>query len=302
MSSKEKRKQFLVHKNRIILYTILSLVLFGAAFSWLLYQVRPDIVFGFRDYFTPRDEIILEEYEIKQLTLIQASTYIVTRQEEVSYNNNLLLVNNNYKVADDITLQLVEIGETGLLLDKEVVEPLNHLLATAEEVTGQHIYLSSAYRTGERQAELYEDDPKIAAEPGMSEHQIGLAADLIVKNFGQRRFVKTEAGKWVNQNCWKYGFIIRYPFLRKDVTGFAYEPWHIRYVGLPHSEIIYHNRLTLEEYNSMLETGHFYQYHNYVFGAVSGPDIQVPQDLRKVTVSSDNTGRYIITGIVLGQE
>lgn len=293
-SNNKKRKQVII--SILIVFMIVSI-----SVLWLIMEKRPDIVFGVKDLFTPRKEIVLKQYEYEPEEYTQVTRIELQNSEinDIKYNNNLWLINNQYKIDESLELYLKEFRNTGLLLNKEVIEPLNVLLATSEEINHQSIAIASMYRTGERQAELYQDDPELAAEPGMSEHQVGLAIDLKVNNYGQRQFVKTDAGKWVNNNCWKYGFIIRYPFFEKKVTGFDFEPWHIRYVGLPHSEIIYQNRLTLEEYLTSLETNQFYEYENYIFGAVREENIQIPEGLRQVSMSKDNTGRYIITGILL---
>lgn len=94
----------------------------------------------------------------------------------------------------------------------------------------------------------------------------------------------------------KYGFIIRYPLFKKHITGIRFEPWHIRYVGLPHSEIIYKERLTLEEYIESLEVGRYYRFKNYYISRQQGEKLLIPSNLTDVVVSPDNTGFYIITG------
>ena len=87
----------------------------------------------------------------------------------------------------------------------------------------------------------------LSARPGHSEHQTGLAADI---NSLNQSWGNTDEGKWLNNNCYKYGFIIRYPYGKDDITGYIYEPWHIRYVGKDLAEKLYNdgNWITLEEY------------------------------------------------------
>lgn len=87
----------------------------------------------------------------------------------------------------------------------------------------------------------------LSARPGHSEHQTGLGADI---NSLNQSFGNTDEGKWLNNNCYKYGFIIRYPYGKDDITGYIYEPWHIRYVGKDLAEKLYNNGnwITLEEY------------------------------------------------------
>jgi len=83
------------------------------------------------------------------------------------------------------------------------------------------------------------------AKPGYSEHQSGLAYDIKEKNTDS---TDSEAYKWLLTNCADYGFILRYPKNKEDITGYAYEPWHFRYVGFEAAEAIMSNKLTLEEY------------------------------------------------------
>lgn len=118
----------------------------------------------------------------------------------------------------------------------------------------------SAYRSYERQREIYEKNlatkgrkhtKQFSAKPGSSEHQTGLTIDVSCSSVGcalEENFAETEEGKWLAKNCHKYGFIIRYPKEKSDITGYSYEPWHIRYVGKNLAKHIYKNNLTLEEY------------------------------------------------------
>lgn len=116
------------------------------------------------------------------------------------------------------------------------------------------LWICSGYRSYSYQNTLYTNyvarDGKAAADtysarPGHSEHQTGLAADI---NYADSRFVGTAEAKWLAQNCWKYGFIIRYPKGKDNITGYQYEPWHIRYLGKETAKLVYESGLTLEEY------------------------------------------------------
>ena len=101
----------------------------------------------------------------------------------------------------------------------------------------------NGYVTREGQASA---DTK-SARPGHSEHQTGLAADI---NSLYQSWGATAEGQWLNNNCYKYGFIIRYPKGKESITGYMYEPWHIRYVGVELATKLYNNGnwITLEEY------------------------------------------------------
>lgn len=118
----------------------------------------------------------------------------------------------------------------------------------------------SAYRSYERQKQIYDNNvrsrgttqtDKVSAVPGSSEHQTGLSIDVSSDSVGcsiETSFGSTKEGKWLEKNCYKYGFIIRYPKDKTKITGYSYEPWHIRYVGKNLAKYLYKNNLTLEEY------------------------------------------------------
>ena len=157
----------------------------------------------------------------------------------VIYNSTLSLVNAEYPIGEELVFKLVDYKDTGVLMDESVVDNYAKLSAEVEKHTGDHLFVMSHYRNDQVQKALYEQDKTKAALPGASEHQTGLALDVYVSNYAGAGFLKSSAGQFVNKNCWKYGFIIRYPLFKKHITGIRFEPWHIRYVGLPHSEIIY---------------------------------------------------------------
>ncbi len=126
-----------------------------------------------------------------------------------------------------------------------------------DEARNQGIYLYgvSGYRSAERQKQIYDNEVHALGElkakqyvalPGESEHQTGLAMDIgkIDGKFGD-----SKEGKWVSQNAHKYGFILRYPAGKENITKINYEPWHFRYVGIKPATEIYNKGLTLEEYS-----------------------------------------------------
>lgn len=126
----------------------------------------------------------------------------------------------------------------------------------AAAADGINLYISSGYRSYRTQKYLYGSYKNMygqstadvfSARPGHSEHQSGLALDLnIIKDW----FAGTKEAKWLSGNCWKYGFIIRYPAGKSDKTGYKYEPWHVRYVGKTLAKKLYNGGrwLTMEEY------------------------------------------------------
>ena len=94
---------------------------------------------------------------------------------------------------------------------------------------------------------------KSVAEPGCSEHHLGLAFDINVK--GAKTFSSTKQYKWLKENCWDYGFIMRYTKEKEKITGFTAEAWHIRYVGVNHAKYMQEHDLCLEEYIEGIEEG-----------------------------------------------
>lgn len=138
-------------------------------------------------------------------------------------------------------------------LDDEAVQALEKLQSAANSA-GYSIPTLSAYRSYDYQGTLYnnyvaldgqEAADTYSARPGFSEHQSGLAFDVGELSYD---YGETAAGKWLHQHCHEYGFIIRYPKDKEKITGYVYEPWHIRYVGKSTAKTIYQKGVTLEEY------------------------------------------------------
>ncbi len=128
-----------------------------------------------------------------------------------------------------------------------VFEAMDAMFAAAQEDGVDAFIITSGYRSPEKQSEVFEGtDDGTAAQPGESEHESGLAFDVTAK--GSSNFERTPQFKWLYKHCGEYGFILRYPKGAQEITGYPYESWHYRYVGLPHSKIIMDEGITLEEY------------------------------------------------------
>ena len=133
---------------------------------------------------------------------------------------------------------------------------------TAEyDENGMVLYLKSGYRSYGTQATVYANylarnnnvDDGYSSPPGASEHQSGLCADILNADYASRSrmtqdFKWTAEAQWMKENCADFGFILRYPFGKEEITGYPYEPWHIRYVGVEHSKIMQEKDWCLEEY------------------------------------------------------
>lgn len=157
-------------------------------------------------------------------------------------------------------------------------------------------------RSGQSYTTAYNNTLLYTAYPGTSEHQTGLALDLSNNAGLSDNFRSTEQGQWLLAHCWEYGFILRYDANKTALTAIAYEPWHYRYVGLPHSLIMRDNSWVLEEYMDALHALQPDEYLEYADPADAEMIYRVfyTKDTAKdyadiVNISSDNCGGWIIT-------
>jgi len=142
-----------------------------------------------------------------------------------------------------------------------------HSLVEEAKRQGIELVMTTAYRSYEFQSSLYSNyvaevgqaaADTFSAEPGKSEHQTGLAADVSSPSVNYQlttKFADTAEGKWLSENAHLFGFVIRFPDGKEGITGYQYEPWHIRYVGLAAAEYMYNSGVTLEEYLQLLDEG-----------------------------------------------
>lgn len=145
-------------------------------------------------------------------------------------------------------------------LRKPAAEALTKLVEAAKEELKIQLYARSGYRSYKTQESTYNgyvksygqaEADKFSAKAGQSEHQTGLSMDISSESVNyllSEEFGETVEGKWVAENAHKFGFIIRYPKGKEDVTGYQYEPWHIRYLGEDLATKVYESGLTLEQY------------------------------------------------------
>lgn len=178
----------------------------------------------------------------------------------------LTLVNFENTIPKDWKVDLVQLNN-GQSVDRRIYDDLIAMLQSAKS-EGLNPLICSSYRTNEKQEQLYQNkvseylsqgyskveaSDKAAfwvARPGTSEHQLGLAVDIVsTKNQRlDRSQENTVEQQWLIQNSWKYGFVLRYPTNKNSITGVGYEPWHYRYVGKEHAKKINELGVCLEEY------------------------------------------------------
>ncbi|MGE7185361.1 VanY-A/VanY-F/VanY-M family D-Ala-D-Ala carboxypeptidase [Peribacillus sp. NPDC006672] len=252
-------------------------------------------------------------YEQNDNTATENSQTIEITEEQI-YQGNLLLVNREYAVnqesikSDIINLITHKELTTGyqllnseIKLSEEITGEFSEMIAAAKEDGVSNFLISSGYRDFDEQNRLYEEMGADYALPaGYSEHNLGLSLDV---GSTQTTMDKAPEGKWVEKNAWEYGFILRYPSDKTVVTGIQYEPWHIRYVGLPHSAIMQEMNLALEEYLDYLKEeksisvsndGQKYTISYYPISQNETIYVEIPAD-EHYEVSGNNIDGVIVT-------
>lgn len=171
--------------------------------------------------------------------------YTLKVENGITTIDGILIANKTYSLP----------ASYGGALTADVMNAFNQMNVDAIAL-GLNLWIQSGYRSYARQEGIYNNyvmlDGQVAADtysarPGHSEHQSGLAFDL---NTIDDSFTNTNEGKWVNENCYRYGFIIRYPKGKDNITGYMHESWHLRYVGVDLATALYNNGewITIEEY------------------------------------------------------
>ncbi len=266
------------------------------------------VAIGFELFFRNEIKFITLDYlsrvsicEIRRVEPAKPSgTKTVSLEEFLGYDNvmvneSLLLVNEKHKLSKSYIPQTFYHPERSVEMNECAKQSFDELSEALLEETGETLFVSSGYRDFEKQKEIKKEEGETAQEAGCSEHQTGLALDVFVKNFAGESFIKSPSGQFVNKNCGDYGFIIRYTSFGERKTGISFEPWHLRYVGFPHSKIMNESKITFEEYIDFLKIGKFYTYENYIITRQNTKNIFVPKSFESAVVSEDNTGAVIIT-------
>lgn len=204
-------------------------------------------------------------------TDVQLEKDVALLEESSDLEQMPLLVNLWNPLPEDYTVELEKL-DNGLQIAAEARPALEQMLSDCE-AAGLDVTVCSAYRTESTQNRLYQN--KIArlraagysreealaeagrwvAPPGTSEHQTGLAVDIMATDYPvlDEKQAQTAEQQWLMEHCWEYGFILRYPTDKSSVTGIGYEPWHYRYVGQEVAADIYARGICLEEYIAVPE-------------------------------------------------
>ena len=244
--------------------------------------------------------------------------------EDAIYTGDLVLVNNQifYHFPEQADLAVIFDGKTGsyFVRDKDVLLAPHALTALNAMMDGfqaqggsKSVNVVAGYRTEEFQQHLFDQSAErngldhakqFVAQPGGSEHHTGLAVDFSILHAdgSSAEYQGTGEYAWINGNCQNYGWVVRYDFAKVAVTGISTEPWHFRYVGVPHATVMAEENLCLEEYIDYLKQFTFDQEHltvdcadgTYEIWYAEGSQIHVP-DEGEYTVSGNNVDGLIVT-------
>lgn len=174
------------------------------------------------------------------------------------------LVNRQHAIHETYVpvIRKTEVYGMSQAMRSDAADALEEMFAAAKAESNISIATVSGYRSYSKQKTIYarkkattgsvDKADLLVALPGTSEHQLGMAMDVAQKGSSQLNaaFGKTKAGQWVNENAHRFGFIVRYQEEYQDITGYSYEPWHVRYVGKEHAQAIYEAGIPMELYVS----------------------------------------------------
>ena len=183
----------------------------------------------------------------------------------------LTLVNHDNKLTSDhVPQDLMALVDTRKdnretqMMRKYAAMALEAMFKELRAAGFEDVSVTSAYRSYSYQEYLFnyytaqggaEYAAQVSMPAGSSEHQSGLCADLHNLPSASKDFANEDAYKWLRENCWKFGFILRYPEDKVEITKISFEPWHYRYVGRYHAQKMHQSNMCLEEYIAFISSG-----------------------------------------------
>ena len=203
----------------------------------------------------------------KLMSLVAAASMMVsgaldTAAPQNDINGLLFLANRQYTVSsayEPRDLEMSDVPGQVRRMRREAAAALREMFQVCKEETGLTLLSISGYRSYEKQEGIYKRKlrtvkgnvakaQEFVAPPGASEHQLGVAMDVGQKHkiHLEISFGETEGGKWCRENCWRFGYILRYDEPWEEITGYKYEPWHFRYVGKEYAKEIHEANIPLE--------------------------------------------------------
>lgn len=233
---------------------------------------------------TNKDLVIIDDI-IFQLSTASSETLEAYQnyQKAISYQNewNMILVNKEHPIPDNYQFTQKTLPGYSMTVDERIYDPLLTMLDAGKK-EGCRFLICSAYRSYTRQSQIYnthiydyrargysEEQAKTLTElsiavPGSSEHQTGMAVDIVATYYQQlnNNFANTKEAKWLKEHAHEYGFILRYPQDKTEITMITFEPWHFRYVGIEAANEIHTLGICYEEYISLKEQAVIEAFHN----------------------------------------
>lgn len=193
----------------------------------------------------------------------EAYTYTVNSNLD---DDILMIANKYYTLNDYVPDDLVSIDGSYGIAGYMREEAYNAYVKMADDASmdGMSLWITSPYRSYSSQNRIYnsylENDPQYivdtySSRPGYSDHQTGLTADIIAPGYDFGNFAYSDEFEWLSRNAYKYGFILRYPEGKENITGYTYESWHYRYVGDKVASYIYETGITFDEYYAYFISG-----------------------------------------------
>lgn len=266
----------------------------------------------------------IEDITVENQSIINVNNEFIEKEYAEIYCGDLILVNNTMQFNFDNGNEPVsvfdfknnnyKVKDKNILLNQNIIEPLNNMMNDYnKKADDKNIIIVSGYRTFDFQQMLLENKISAVGEaeakrwvafPGTSEHHTGLALDFsTLSDSGKTGDFDGLGGQsWLVKNAYRYGFIIRYTAEKESITGVANEPWHFRYVGIPHAQIMNEKNMCFEEYMDYLKQFEYAKKHlkingfeiYYVKADKKVTKIPVPM-YGKYTVSGNNVDGFIIT-------
>lgn len=256
--------------------------------------------------------IVLEpESDVRKPSNTSGKSTIAIDRDHI-YTGHLLLINHDHPVRKSgVMKDIIDLSENAFVsegyglsrsdirLSEHVANEFSKMVKDAEKEGVGQFMVNSGFRTFEEQNRLYSQmGAEYAMPEGYSEHNAGIALDI---GSSEMKMEKAPEGKWLEKNAWKYGFILRYPKDKSAITGIQYEPWHFRYVGLPHSAVIHQEGFVLEQYLEYVkQKKHLLvrldgkEYEVSYYELIDQPTIEVPVG-NTFEISGDNMSGVIVT-------
>ena len=260
--------------RNVIIIIVAALIVVGAggAFAWMYFRNEPPLLSGANGESSSEsssEEVSSEPEQIEEIPAVsepesKPEPEPVAEEDPIPRDEwYMILVNKENPLPEGYSFETKVVDGYGHSVDARIAGDLEEMF-TAGETEGLSFAVYTAYRTTEKQREIFDAKVKslvaegldeaaaekaaeeFAARPGTSEHNTGPALD-IVSSYGSSDENSAEA-KWLFEHAWEYGFILRYPKDKEEITGFEYEPWHYRYVGREQAKLIFESGLCLEEY------------------------------------------------------